>query len=236
MRKQRRPKARQTQNHKASAPNTEPAKIPRSPQITPRQLEPPKCVQAQLSEHPQKKSLAQGFLRWSGIVAAWTTASVTLLGALFFLPRVSVETSGPYDPSNPTPISFTITNSNIIPLRNFQAGVGLCFLKFMPLSGDEPKCDDESTTRFINPYWFANWLNPDEKFQIFLEDLMKEASPIGKPKDLNGNITIYVEYSSWYAFWRDSKEFRFITRKLSDGKTYWIPIPLHRGEKSWAAH
>jgi len=42
--------------------------------------------------------------------------------------------------------------------------------------------------------------------------------------------TIAVVYTPWRMpwFWRPMKEFRFITKKLSDGKIYWVPTPLNR--------
>ncbi len=72
-------------------------------------------------------------------------------------------------------------------------------------------------------------MSPDEKYQIFIEDLIKVAKiPEDGRMELNANITIGVDFSPWYAPWRNTKEFRFVTKKLSDGKTYWIPIPLNK--------
>jgi hypothetical protein len=41
-------------------------------------------------------------------------------------------------------------------------------------------------------------------------------------------ITIIVSYSPWRMPWTSTKEFRFVTKQHSDGKTYWMPIPLNR--------
>jgi hypothetical protein len=76
--------------------------------------------------------------------------------------------------------------------------------------------------------WRSAWLDSDEKYQIFLEDEFKDARPPGGQKDLNADITIFVAFSPWYAWWTSAKEFRFVTKKLSDGKTYWIPMPLNK--------
>jgi hypothetical protein len=62
-------------------------------------------------------------LRWFFTRLALVAVAITLAGAFFFLPRVTVEPSGPYDPSNPSPITFTISNVNIIPLRNIDVAL-----------------------------------------------------------------------------------------------------------------
>jgi hypothetical protein len=81
-------------------------------------------------------------------IVTGVTVILKLLGALFLLPRVTVESSGPYDPSNPTPISFTISNNNVVPLRNIQPGIGLCFLEFAALNGSEQHCNGSASPSY----------------------------------------------------------------------------------------
>jgi hypothetical protein len=172
---------------------------------------------------------SQAALIWGGVL-------VTLAGAFFLLPRVTIEPSGPYDPSNPTPLIFTIANTNIVPLRNVQAGIGLCYIAIkddVTLKGKgagdigPDACNGPSIVKLNITAWFVKWLDVDEKFQIAIEEGIK----VDARKQIdNANFTIAVVYTPWLmpSFWRNTKEFRFVTKKLSDGKIYWTPIPLNR--------
>jgi hypothetical protein len=180
-------------------------------------------------------------LRWlwtrKGDFLLWSSVVMTLFaGVFFFFPRVTVESSGPYDPSNPSPITFTISNINIVPLRNVQFAIGLCYItppeRGITLrggdsgSGTNPlECNGPAGTKIVFMPWTIKWLDTDEKYQVALEDAIK----VDLTKQIEtANITIAVIYSPWRMFWRNTKEFRFITKKLSDSKVYWIPTPLNR--------
>jgi hypothetical protein len=163
----------------------------------------------------------QGILIWAGV-------AVTLAGVLSLLPRVAIEPSGPYDPSNPSAITFTLANINIIPLRNVQALIGICHVSMVarPITlkgGGE--CNGPQGSLLTNEKWRIRWLDVDERWQIALEEVITT----GTAKQIeDANITIAVEYTPWWMppFWRNKKQFRFVTTKRSDGKIYWVPTPL----------
>ncbi|HEY1798052.1 MAG TPA: hypothetical protein VGG57_18205 [Stellaceae bacterium] len=146
----------------------------------------------------------------------------------FFLPRVTVEPSGPYDPANPSSVTFTISNINIVPLRDVQPELGLCFIGGK--GGDPPlqQCNGSALSKLDFTPWKIKWLDVDEKYQIALEDMFRIG---GSNRQIeNADITIGITYTPWRmpAFWRNTKEFRFITKKMNDGKIYWLPTPLNR--------
>jgi hypothetical protein len=176
-------------------------------------------------ERAQSILTFERLFRWGAFAVTFSAA------ALFFLPRVTVESSGPYDPSNPSPITFTIANNNIVPLRNVEALIGVCSLK-MPdaphtphiiLKGTGSTCNGPENALLTNPGWLVRWLDADEKWQIAIEDQI-----LGGKQVEEANITIAVKYTPWWMpwFWRNSKQFRFVTKKRSDGKIYWVPTPL----------
>ena len=177
-------------------------------------------------------AILRGTLAWLRInitlkdVLTWISVMIGIAaGSFFFLPRVTVEPSGPYDPSSPSPITFVISNINIVPLRDVQLAVGLC-------SMGGPKaphrtCNGPAYPKIVFTFWHVKWLDSDEKWQVPLE----EAFSTGTPEQLqNADITIAVIYTPWRMpwFWRNTIEYRFVTKKLSDGKIYWIPTPLNR--------
>jgi hypothetical protein len=163
-------------------------------------------------------------------ILLWASVVMTLAaGAFFFLPRVTVDPSGPYDPSNPSAVTFTVANINIVPLRDVQLGIGLCYIDPPPgapqirLRGagagektNPIECNGPTSTRFVMPIWRVAWLDPDEKYQIAMEDLLRLHEVKQAEK---ANITIVVTYSPWRMFWRSTKEFRFITKRRTTAKS-----------------
>lgn len=164
-------------------------------------------------------------------------------GALFFLPRVTVDPSGPYDPLKPSPITFTISNVNIVPLRNVAIGIGVCYIispgdNWIELRGEEVgrgrppiECNGPVGAIFTIPIWHVRWLNSDEKFQIALEDFMK-AQPASPKQIEKANMTISIKYEPWRIplpeRWKPQRQFRFVTKKLSNGTIFWVPTPLNQ--------
>lgn len=214
--------------HQKGAPQT-PKKSPPPPTV----VGPPRpCGQTALITpflNGLSRTVQKCFSSVTNNGAYWTSLGITFLSALFFLPRVSVDIPPPYDPDHPTPISFTISNTNIIPLKDFQPSIGICYFKPQPLNGTEPSCNGPAGSKMRFIPWHADWFSPDEKYQIFLDQAIAGASNVATHRtELNADITVYVEFSPWYAPWRSSKEFRFVTKKLIDGKTYWTPIPLYK--------
>lgn len=158
--------------------------------------------------HPQAKRLLYRTANWLGPTLRRTPSRVWSLltferlfrwgafavtfsaAALFFLPRVSVEPSGPYNPSSPSPVTFTITNANIVPLRNVRIFVGLCYVD--PPDGqrgvrlrsggsgnsDVPtECNGPAGVKLTPPIWRnVRWLDADERIQIAIEEAIRRDS------------------------------------------------------------
>ena len=122
--------------------------------------------------------------------------------------------------------------------------VGMCYLDPPEGAQSEAKIRSPESSNAVPPIecngpagvklalpgkWQIRWLDVDEKYQIALEDLIHR---YGNKQIEKANITIIVQYEPWWLppFWpfRQTREFRFITRKLSDGRIYWTPFPLNR--------
>jgi hypothetical protein len=181
----------------------------------------------QLHPCPQKEHSSLRGKFYKGLLAVATIAG-GLAAAFFFLPRVVIDASGPYDPSSPSPLIFTIANTNIVPLREVQPSIGVCFLSFAHENKVTRPCNGPSASRLAFGPWFIKWLDVDEKYQIAIEDALTNS--FNKQKQIeSANLTIAITYTPCRmpGFWRITKEFRFITKQLSDGKIYWVPTPLN---------
>jgi hypothetical protein len=165
---------------------------------------------------------------WQSIVGA--SVLVTLAaGALFFLPRVTVEASGPFDASPEPAITFTVTNAGVFPLADVKPYLGLCAVSLnFGIADDNPKppfnkCNEKSTG-FLSPTnWRHSWMRVDEKESVIWSDAFRNQTPgILDYAD----IIITIAYSPWVFPFHRQKTFRFVTRKLGDGKVYWLPRPM----------
>jgi hypothetical protein len=120
-------------------------------------------------------------------------------------------------------LTTTISNTNVVPLRDVQPSIGICFLEYPGY----PSCNGPAKSKIAFKPFFVKWLDADEKYQIALEDAIKITN---SPQQIrSANITIAITYTPWHMpyFWRSTKEFRFVTKERSDGKIYWTPVPLN---------
>ena len=91
---------------------------------------------------------------------------------LTFLPRISISPSDPPDLQDIFSASFTITNTNFIPLRDVSASVAAGNI----LLGDSPPNvktrSNEFNLRLQIPDWTNHNLDIDEKFAITPQDVI----------------------------------------------------------------
>src|ERR1700749_1660646 len=84
-------------------------------------------------------------------ILAGLLAAATLFGGAAavatFLPRMTVAAHGPIDPSDPSSIAFTVTNTNVLPLCDMEIYLAICIAAF----GDAPfhrlPCDISNAAR-----------------------------------------------------------------------------------------
>jgi hypothetical protein len=156
-----------------------------------------------------------------GALAAAVLAGGTA-AALMYLPGVTVDPAGPLDPSNPYPISFTISETNIIPLDNVNAYLMICYALAAP-APSAPPCQPPDKTRKFKAGWRGHSLRADQPFTIELDDFLR----LAPPAKLGGaDISIIVEYQPWFVPLRQEKEFRFATELGTNGKLYWTSRPV----------
>lgn len=165
---------------------------------------------------------------WIRSTAELTLGLLTVIGFIVglavFWPRFTIEPSGPFEPMSKSAATFRFANTGLLPLRNFQPSLGICDLIFGPDQRDRDtsskRCRGELGTKLMFDPWFRPWLAIDEKYDIAIEDLFK-APPLAY-----ADIAISVTYNPWRLPVRLEKQFRFETRKMSDGKMYWFSKPI----------
>jgi hypothetical protein len=176
--------------------------------------------------------------RWTSLskVVAGLLGLATVLGGaaavVTFLPRMTVDASGPFEASQKPPVSFTIANTNVIPLLDITPKLGLCAVSIsrgMPDAPKQPppnlpKCNEKSTGLLWASEWHHDRLGMDERFTATWDDAFHNEIE-GSVIDY-ADIIITINYRPWILPWYSQKTFRFVTRKLGDNKLYWFARPL----------
>jgi hypothetical protein len=175
--------------------------------------------------------------RWSQLsrvfAGAGTVATIIggAAGVVTFLPRITVEASGPFDASPRPPVSFTIANINVIPLEDVRPLLGFCALSLnfgMPDAPSAPppsfpRCTEKSSGFLTATNWHHSRIGMDEKFTATWDDAFHNQTPGSIDY---ADVMITVVYRPWFLPWQSQKTFRFVTRKLGDNKLYWFARPL----------
>jgi hypothetical protein len=155
----------------------------------------------------------------------WTLllGGATLLGgmvaAVALLPRMVVSVSEPADPDRPLTASFTVTNTNVVPLWDVIVGVAPGDV----LLGDahvvsSPSLSDDSSI-FLPPAWAHHYLRMDEQFSI-------DPSAVFPTTTKEADLAIIIHYHPWFLPIDESKAFRFRTRRQENGHYHWDSVPL----------
>jgi hypothetical protein len=162
---------------------------------------------------------------WIGLLAI-----ATLLGGaaavVTFLPRVSIEPPGPFDPTRPLAASFRIANNNFVPLDDGEVGIFVCNIFTQPVRYGIHRCEaDPTATLATLPIRMARWkfsrISMDEKFDAPLGDVFN----ITPPRAIFAvDIIVIISYHPWFLPWPRMFSLRFYTRRQDDGQLYWLAI------------
>jgi hypothetical protein len=161
---------------------------------------------------------------WWQLTIAISVIVAIVAGALFlFPPRVTVDSSGAFDASDPLSTSFVIKNTWVLPLRGVMPFVGHCEFRVTSHITLEGDCStSRGSSRFVVPSWGSRNLDVDEKFSIALASVFN--TPAGTFS--GGDITIGVTFRPWIIPYPIERMFRFVAQKQRDGRFSWVPQAL----------
>jgi hypothetical protein len=188
----------------------------------------PKTIGLRSSLPLQRKSKWTSLSKFFAMILALATVVGGAAAVVTFFPRITIEASGPFDPSPKPPVTFTIANTNVIPLEDVKPRLGFCAVSLNFGGTDEPnppfnKCNENSTGFLSPPNWQHSRLAMDEKLTATWDDAFKnETSGTVDYAD----VIVTVVYRPWFLPWVREKTFRFVTRKLGDQKIHWFARPL----------
>jgi hypothetical protein len=81
----------------------------------------PKTIGLRSSLPLQRKSKWTSLSKFFAMILALATVVGGAAAVVTFFPRITIEASGPFDPSPKPPVTFTIANTNVIPLEDVKA-------------------------------------------------------------------------------------------------------------------
>jgi hypothetical protein len=166
---------------------------------------------------------------WSKLMAiAKGLGSVgTALGLLYmimhFWPQISVEPTATADSSNPLSGYYKITNEQGYPLTDVSVEASLRCARIGRGNNTSPMDKCEPSMHTSKRLWTNHTLEPHEPYEITPGDIFFVTPPTAL---LYAQISIFVSYKLWkLPIPFPKKEFRFQSRRLSDGKIEWLHLP-----------
>lgn len=180
-----------------------------------------------LAAHPIQTN-RQGIWRRIPLIGkpaiGFAVAALGVLAALAtFLPRISISTNDPADPTDPFSERFTVTNSGIGTLYDVSASVCPIDITAVPLPPPPLKPLILPCFPIIRrPEWIHHTLERDEQFTV-------DAKVFGMAKGakLSGaDIAIIVDYRPHFDPFHRRATFRFVTNRLANGNVFWAATPM----------
>jgi hypothetical protein len=168
----------------------------------------------------ESPSILRKVIRFGG----WLfSAALAFAGLVAFLPRVSVDPDSLIDQSRPENVSFTITNTGIVPLTDIQPQLGICQYRADAPADLVGGCEGSVTSRLGYEPWRIHRLSFDERSTIRLWDALhpETGASLG-----GADISIAIVYRPWFLPFHMQKEFRFFTRLGPDHKLMWMRRPI----------
>jgi hypothetical protein len=154
------------------------------------------------------------------VVGSIGTVLGLIYAILLFWPQISVEPTATADSSNPLSGYFKITNEQSYPLTVVSIEASLRCAKIGTGNDTGPLDKCLPSMRSANQRWSKHTLDAHEPYEITPGDRIF-ITPGGL---LYAQMAIFVSYRPWLLPIHREKEFRFETRRLSDGRIEWLHI------------
>jgi hypothetical protein len=161
---------------------------------------------------------------WTKTKAVVTGAGAILalgLSIMHYWPEISIEPSAAAEASNPFSGYYKITNEQAYPLTNVGVEVSLRCWKMGLGSDTSPLKSCLPSMHTSKTLWKGHTLEPREPYEITPGDLMF----VTPGALLYAQIDLFVSYYPWILPIPMTKELRFQSRRLSDGRFEWLHVP-----------
>ena len=154
----------------------------------------------------------------------FATVSVAIVGTaaaiLAFVPRVTVAPVAQTIEEGDDGLHFRISNQTYIPLYNVRIVFGLCEVRTDGIE-DHGTCSGSLQSRLVPAKWQTKELYIDDTKTVYLGDLFENASSL-----TTADFSIHVEGDpAGLSIFRIDREFKFLLRRLRDGKRHWEQRP-----------
>ncbi|WGR67848.1 MULTISPECIES: hypothetical protein [unclassified Bradyrhizobium] len=141
-----------------------------------------------------------------------------VLSFQFLWPRMTLDADpSSFDPRDPHPLQFKLTNTGFISLNDVQIDLGLCFVQTDgPLIRIDPIPCSPTWLRFAQLH--VDTRTRDQKYTFRIDDALTAEKPVSLTA---ADFILKVNYRPgyWPTLWET--QFRFFTRPERDGKLSW---------------
>lgn len=139
-----------------------------------------------------------------------------------FWPYINIESTAAASSSNPLSGYFEVLNEQSYSLEDLKIEASLRCARVGYGNNTAPMEKCEPSFHTSKQRWSKRTLRPHEAFEISPGELMMITPPDAM---LYAQISIFVSFKPWVMPFHQTREMRFESRRLEDGKVEWLHIP-----------
>ncbi len=173
------------------------------------------------SPSPLRRNISKSVKMVGVGIGLLATSLGIITGYLALVPRLSVTQNQPLNLDDPFSTPFILSNDGPLGVNDAKFSCYVFHLASAPagrLSSGTSTIDEVGASQGL----VAKRMEPGERATI---PCSLQPFTLMNPVK-TGDVAVQVDFRPDFVFWRQTRSFRFVTLKSSDGHLYWYPEPI----------